>query len=618
MGWLTVIWLMIAVASAAFALVHGYVWLRLRDARAHGAFMLCAAGVSMVASLELAIMHSHTPEQVGRLIWLLHFPLWVVIVGCVLFVRFQMRAGRLWLAWTAIALRSLVLAINVFSTPNVNFLRIAPVTHVPMLGDSVAVVSGTPNPLILFGVLSIVALALFIFDATVDVWQRGERRLAVAVGGLLTLFVLAAVAGSALKWLGVIIFPAVVTICCVPIVLAMGFEASRELVRAAQLSPSLQSRYAELRDSEASLQMAAEAAHVALWSVDSASGDVWTNATAAGMFGFVPGQRLRLTDFMARIHANDRQRVSEAMSFDEGKRAAYAEYRVLLPGGEERWYSSRAGVTQLAPAASSLVSGLTMDITARRRTELEAEQRRLELDRLTRVSDALEFSSAMVHELSQPLAIIMSNAEAAQSMLGQAQPDHTELLAVFRDIVAADERASAVLARLRSLPRHGDIHTEAFSINALVADVLALMQADLDTRGVVVVTRFASHLPPVDGERLLIEQVLFNLVRNACDAMANNVQDDRSLSIVTAIANGMAEVRVADVGSGLPDKPEQIFQPFFTTKSEGLGVGLAICRSIVEAHRGKISAAPNGARGACLRIRLPFARAPEARAGATS
>ncbi len=605
MGWISVIWLMIAVASATVAMIHAYAWTRLRHAPAHGAFTVCAAGVSMVALVELGIMGAGSVDEVGRLIWLQHFPVWLAIVGCVLFVRFHMRAGRPWLAWTAIGLRSLVLVLNIFSSPNLNFREIHAISQMQVLGEAVTIARGKPNPLILLGLISVLSLAWLIVDAAVEVWRRGERRLAWTVGGLLFIFVLVAAASAVLRLFDLIRFPAVITLSCVPIVLAMGYEVSRELARAAQLSASLRERHAELSESDASLQLAADAANVALWSVDTASGELWVTAKAADLFGVGPDRPL--ADFMARIHPADRERVDAAMFGAASGREASVEYRVILPGDEERWYSTLGGAQQGGRGPSSVVTGVTIDVTARRRAELESQRRRLELDRLTRVSNAREFSSAMAHELGQPLAIIMSNAEAALGMLRRPEPDRDELQAMFADIIAADERANKVLARLRSLPRRGELAAEVFALNPLVDGVLDVMREELVRRGVAVHAGLPAGLRPVAGDHLLIEQLLFNLLRNACEAMEDTPAGQRRLSISTAAVGGMAEISICDTGAGLPANTAQIFQPYYTTKPEGLGVGLAICSSIAEAHGGDISARPNEGQGASFRVRLPFA-----------
>ncbi len=617
MGWISILWLMIAAASATLALIHAYAWIRLPGAQQHGAFVMCAAGVGMIALVELAMMRSATAEAFGHFLWLNHFPLWLATLGSVLFVRLHMKAGRKWLGWSAVGLRTLAMAVNAVSSPNLNFRVIHAVEPMQALGETVHFVIGTPNPLILIALVSGLMQALFIIDATVEVWRRGDRRMALTVGGLLTFFVLLAVLGSVLRVVGLVRFPAVITLSCVPIIIALAFEVSRELVQSLQMSAALKARHAELKESEASLQLAAEAAHVALWSIERASGELWMTARAAAMFGFTDGQRRFVGDVLERIHPDDRLRVRAAMSSIRDGQQASVAYRVRLPGGDERWYSSLAGSQRSAPGMPESVTGVAIDITARRRAELESERHRTELERLERAARASEFSSAMAHELSQPLAIIMSNAEAAQRMLRRPAPDLAELRAVFGDIVAADERAAAVLVRLRELPGHDEIRAARFAMPGLVDEVLAMMQGHLAEHGVAVSVESAQETAAVDGDRMLIAQVLVNLVRNACEAMSLNDAAERLLTIAIGIADGNVEVRVCDTGIGLPADPEQVFEAFFTTKSDGLGVGLAISRSIVHAHGGSLTARPNGQRGACLVLRLPQ-KQPQSTGGAVA
>lgn len=610
MPWLTLIWLVIAIGSAAFALIHGYAWFRLRNAPAQGAMVLCASSVSLVALVDLGMIRAETPEEFARFAWLLHLPVWMAMVGGVLFVRLYMRAGQPVLAWTVIGLRTLVLVLNIFSPSTSTFSEIRSLRQMSLLGDSVAITEVVAHPLSALGVLSLLALALLIIDASVEVWRRGERRMALTIGGLLSFFVLVAAVTSVLRLQGIIQFPAVATLSCVPIILAMSFALSGELARSAELSASLQARHAELTESEASLQLAARAAKVSLWSIDTVSGALWTTERAVEMFDFDAARPLHFRDFLQRVHPDDRPRVRSAVMSHPGDGQASVEYRVILPDGEERWFAS-VGRLQPDNPTSRVMTGVTIDITSRRRAELDAERRRLELDRLTRVSNAREFSSAVAHELGQPLAIIMSNAEAAQSMLEKPAPPCAELRDVFNDIIAASQRASTVLDRLRALPRREQLKSVPFSANDMVSDVLSILRLDLEQRGVTAEVRVAVALPPVLGDRLLIEQVLFNLVRNACEAMAGNAEADRRLLIETVIAegmaDGMAELRVYDLGTGLTHDPEQLFQPFFTTKAEGVGIGLVICRSIIEAHDGQIGAFANRPRGACFWIRLPLA-----------
>lgn len=606
MQWLSIVWTMIAAASALVAGIHGHVWSRLRDARGNGAFMLCAASVSMIAVVELGMIRSQTPEEYGRMLWLYHFPVWLGVLGCVLFVRFHLRAGRAWLGWTVVALRAGTVVLNAFSDPNLNYRRILSIEHVSLLGDSVAVPHGEANPWMFISALSTLLLALFVGDAAVAVWRRGDRRLALGVGGLLAFFVLAAMAASSLSVWGIARTPVLLTLYFVPVLIAMGATVSGNLIRAADLAAQLQRKDVELRESEARLALAAEVAQVGLWRVELPSGGMWSTRRAAEVVGLDPW---RSTDFEQRlrlVHPDDRHRVRAALETASNGFQASVEYRVHRSDGQERWFSSLGAGEPAAPGGQVVVTGATIDITDRRRAALEAVRQRFDIERLSRLETLGGFASAMAHELSQPLAIMMTNAEAALLLLEREAPNLDEVGAILDDIIVADGRAAEVIARLRSLFRHGVPERHPLAANRLVQDVLDSLGSDLDARGVTLEIDLASGLPDVSGDRVPLEQVILNLVRNACEAMSATPAGQRRLSVETRALAGSVWVAVHDRGSGLPEPAERVFERFFTTKSHGLGVGLAISRSIVEAHGGRLEAEPRADGGATFRFCLPI------------
>jgi C4-dicarboxylate-specific signal transduction histidine kinase len=302
------------------------------------------------------------------------------------------------------------------------------------------------------------------------------------------------------------------------------------------------------------------------------------------------------------VHPDDRDRVRRFM---QGGADAAVEYRAAPSGGEVRWFAAR-GATQDGPGGVPTLMGATIDITQRKRAEEATERQRIELEHLSRVATLSELSGALAHELNQPLAIIMSNAEAAQLMLKSPTPDLDEVRAILGDIVAADERAGAVIRRLRSMLKRGAPQRQPVALNETVQAVLQFVRPDLLRRGVSVDVRLAEGLKKVSADRVPIEQVLINLINNACDAMAGSPQDDRRLTIATSGDASTACVRIEDVGTGLPEDPERVFDAFYTTKSEGLGMGLAISRTIVAAHGGTLVAERNRPRGAVFTICLPL------------
>jgi C4-dicarboxylate-specific signal transduction histidine kinase len=253
------------------------------------------------------------------------------------------------------------------------------------------------------------------------------------------------------------------------------------------------------------------------------------------------------------------------------------------------------------------VQGVGRDVTQLKLAENEALQRREQVMHLTRVAILGELSGALAHELNQPLTAILMNVESAQRLLGMEQIDLAEIRSILADVANDDRRASDVIARLRALLKRGELKVESLDVNSLVTEVLALTRGQLIERRVSVVTKLAAALPAARGDRVQLQQVLLNLLVNACDSVSANDEADRSLTIATASGNdGYVRVSVADNGVAIPSEAtELVFEPFFTTKQDGLGLGLSICRSIVVAHGGRLAGTNNLDRGATFTFTLP-------------
>ena len=247
------------------------------------------------------------------------------------------------------------------------------------------------------------------------------------------------------------------------------------------------------------------------------------------------------------------------------------------------------------------------DVTERQRAQREAQEQRQLLAHLGRVAILGELSGALAHELSQPLTAILSNAQAARRMLARETVDLREIDEILEDIASADRRAGEVIRRLRAMFRRGESNRQILDLNEVARDVLDFARSDILTRHVQVTTRLTPDLPKVRGDSVQIQQVLLNLIVNGCEAMIANEPHDRLLVIETSIVDvDTVGVSVLDNGSGIhPDVLDQLFEPFVTTKQQGLGLGLTICRSIATAHGGQLWAGNNANRGSAFRLLLP-------------
>jgi PAS domain S-box-containing protein len=252
---------------------------------------------------------------------------------------------------------------------------------------------------------------------------------------------------------------------------------------------------------------------------------------------------------------------------------------------------------------------LVRDVTEQRQAEREAAEQREQLAHLTRVAMLGGLSGALAHELNQPLTAILSNAQAGQRLLKKTPVDLQDLHEIFEDIEHADKRAGEVIRRLRALLKKGDAQRQPVDFSNLVHEVLELTHANLVAYNVEVITRLKEDLPRVLGDRVQLQQVLLNLIVNACDAMRSTAVARRRLTVVGAVDEvGRVRISVADCGSGLDGTDlERLFEPFVTTKEHGLGVGLSISRAVVTAHGGRLWAETNGEGGATFHVSLPVA-----------
>src|SRR6266700_6337700 len=236
MNWVTIIWAMGAGACLTLALMHLVVWWKDRTARANLVFSVMAIAVAAFAALELALMRAETPEQFGVALRWMHVPAWVIVASLIGFVRLYLKAGRRWLAWTVVAVRTLSLILNFAFSPNINYREITGLRHIPFLGESVSVAEGVPNSWMLVAQLSLLLLVIFVTDATIAVWRRGDRRQALVVGGSIMLFVVVATAQAmAITW-EIISMPLTVSLFYQGIVAAMAYELSYDVLRAARIT----------------------------------------------------------------------------------------------------------------------------------------------------------------------------------------------------------------------------------------------------------------------------------------------------------------------------------------------------------------------------------------------
>ena len=369
-----------------------------------------------------------------------------------------------------------------------------------------------------------------------------------------------------------------------------------------------------VRASEVLLRSTTEAAHVGWWEAGMMGHEiVYVSPVWRAMFGFSEDEVITTEKTLERIHPNDlyavRSKMEDTMMRDHDKDFEM-EYRVKHDDGSVHWLTTRGRAELINGGRRKRMRGVTMDITERKRAEEELNLRRDELAHLGRVAALGELSGALAHELNQPLGSIMSNAQTAQRLLAKDSSDLSMLRDILNDIVAEDQRAADIIQRLRALLERGETEFRPFDVHDGIEKALSLMQVSLKVGGVTVNRKFAETLPSIMADSVQIQQVVINLLSNAIDAIASVPVIDRHVTIHTSVVENGVAVEVEDHGCGFALTPEECFQPFNTTKRDGLGMGLAVCRSIIEAHKGKISALPPPAGGAIVRFTIPTSPLP--------
>ena len=270
-----------------------------------------------------------------------------------------------------------------------------------------------------------------------------------------------------------------------------------------------------------------------------------------------------------------------------------------------RWWI--AGALFILALQAAMIAGLLLQRTRRHRVELELQRNREELAHVTRVSTVGELTTSVAHELNQPLGAILSNAEAAEMFLAANPPALDEVRDILADIRKDDQRASEVIRRMRSLLRKQELAPKSIEINEAVEEVLRLLSIDASARKVAINFERTTGLPRVWCDPVHFQQVVLNLVLNGMEAMAGLPEEKRQVVVRTGPANnGTVKIAVADLGPGIPvDSLPKLFEHFFTTKKDGMGMGLSIARTIVEAHHGQIWAENNSEMGATFYFTVP-------------
>ena len=603
MNWVTIIWSMTAAASLTLAGVHGYVWLRRRQQVASLMFCIMAAATAGMAACELWTMQQTDMESYANALQWYNVMRWLVTLALVGFIHFYLGSGRPWLEWTVCGLRTLSLLVNFLFSPMVYYTSIEELVRIQFLGTEVSVVEGIPSPFSIIGQVSLLVLAGYLVDAT---WRstKGEQRPgAIHVGLSAVFFVLALSLQMMFALWGFIEMPIVASLFFAGILIVMGVELSEDMLRSAKLAEHLKIRESELLSERKLTDAIFESAPGMLYLQASDGRMVRWNSQHERVTGYSNDEtsRMKAEDFCAEP---ERDTLAEARSMALAQGGHELEFDLTRRDGRTARHFFRMVPVQVA--GEPHLVGIGIDVSSQRALAAETEKQREQMAHIARVASVSELSSSLAHEINQPLAIILSNAQAAQRLMTHENPDLNELRDILEDIVSADIRAADVIKRLRSILRQGKPVLETVSPHTLFDQALSMAQPDLKSSSVQVSKRHSKKLPLIQADRIPIEQVLLNLIKNACEAMEDNGSRGKTLSLTCVNKGGWLRFSVRDNGHGLGEDGAKIFAAFHTTKPNGLGLGLTICQTIIRAHGGNLWSEKNKSHGATFHFQLPI------------
>jgi PAS domain S-box-containing protein len=366
------------------------------------------------------------------------------------------------------------------------------------------------------------------------------------------------------------------------------------VLRGQAATNELLAREDALRRSEAFLAGTQRISKTGSFSFKAPGGEMYWSDEAARIYGYPLDTVPTMERVLAHTAPEDRHIVQAAMEQSlrcEGE--VDIRHRLLMPGGELKYVHVLSRPRHTKEGTCEYLGALT-DVTAAVLAEQALHRSQVQLAHATRVTMLGELAASIAHEVNQPLAAISTNGEACLRWMNRPQPDLDEARASVTSILASSARATGVIKRIRALARRSDPQYAPLDLNAVAEESVDMVRRELNNHHVALMPDLAPALPPVHGDRVQLQQVFINLLMNAIQAMAGCPPAQAVLTLQTQYtADGMLQVGVSDSGPGIPaDAMPRLFEPFYSTKDDGMGMGLPICRSIIENHGGRIWAMP--------------------------
>ena len=597
---LTVAWSMCAAACGMLALMQLVLWFKQRRTAIYLFSTLMALGAMLSAFTELSLMRATDAEIHITVMKLQNLAVYLLLVPMVWFIDAYFGTARRWLAVTITGMWSVALLANFLSPHSLVFADTVEIRRFTAFwGEAFSIATGPANPWKFVADLASLLITIYVVDASLRAWRQGERRRAAVVGGSVIFFILLGGIHSPLVDAGILPMPYIISFAFLAIVLSMTYELVNDAI--------LASRYAsDIAASERRWRLLLENVPLLVAGVDRDGRINYTNPCFHKVSGYtreeVAGRDL--TELLPEsMRPRARDRFSAAMRGD-------------LPPQVEATLETKSGALRQIAWSNVLMTdsqgesvgtlSIGSDLTDQLKMQGDLEETRRDMERMGRALVLGELGASLAHELNQPLAAILSNAQAARRRLASGRADSRELLEILDDIIVDDTRAGEVISRLRAMLRKTQPEPGTLRVEDAMQEVKKLLRGELGAAGITLDINTAAGLPPLNAGQVEFQQVIMNLVLNAIQAMADTPPSRRKIVVRARQLEQSVEISVVDSGCGIePAALLSLFDAFFTTRRSGLGMGLTIARGIAESHGGRISAQNNPGGGATFFFTLP-------------
>jgi len=585
MSWLTIAWSISAGMSLMLALLHSLLWLKNCRVIVYLLSAIMAFSASVTAIIELKLMHTLSIANFELLLQWSNVSIFFIVIPMVWLVYLQLGRYHRWSVITITAIWSVALVFNFLSEGSLVYEQVNEIRQqTTFWGEQFSVAIGSANPWVLLANIDVVLILIYVTTVSVKSWWRGERQSTLVIGASVVVFIFFGGIEAMLVDNGLITIPYMISFAYLAIVMAMSYELVNQAMQVPKLTRDLEANQKRWINLLSDVQLAVVVINTkGILTYHNPFFQKTTNYT---------NEELTNRSIRSFIPDNEQQELESLLAkIDQTGPRPHSQWTIVCASGELRRFAW-SSVTQLNNEGKyNGFIAVGADITESLSTQKELQNSQKALERFTRISMLGELVSTLAHELNQPLTAILSNAQAALQFMKKEPVDLKEIHDILNDIVRDDKRAANVIHNIRAMLDSGHNGYHWFDSRQVIDEVLSMLKNELSNQSIQLDIDFAENLPQIHANRVEIQQVLMNILLNAKHAMQSITTKLRIIRIQVSQQHSNLLFVISDRGAGIhAEKLSQIFVAFYSTTSSGMGMGLAICKRIINAHGGTINA----------------------------